>query len=528
MNRKRMLAIIVMMAMVSMQLLFAQGGSEKKQTTSQSDADKPMHVEMWYNATQTEVGPLPNDWIGYQILKDKYNIELEASSLPSSNTDQDMKIQAASAADALPDFFAVNNREVWLRLANNGMLADVSDLYKLMPERTKLMFDQDAIGYTTLDGKSYGFATPSIISKNEGIVIRKDWLDKLGLQVPKTTDELLAVMRAFTNDDPDGDGKKDTYGYGAFIETTSYEAYPGRRFEPLMGAFGVEGTWDMTAKDFGLMLNKPEFYDYMKFMKTIIDEGLIDPNWMAYKKDDFRAAWKQGKFGIMREQNSALSSKNNYAPFDANFPEGEWIVIDPPMGPKGKASVGPETRGLRIWAISQRAADEGKAEAIAKMFEWMSHDEGYLLCGWGVEGVNYTMQDGIPVTVPGNLGFEGSVGQTYIQLRSMAFNYKSDTELLSRYPVYTTDISKKQMSALWTLQDMQTRKWTNCMGEDSMPVPSTDLKTFYEQGLAEFLAGKRTLNPENWKKFITEFNKIGGAAWEKEGYEFAKANNYLK
>lgn len=518
--KKRTLAISILLILV-MGFAFAQGKSEAK-------ADGPVKIEMWYNATQTEVGPLPDDWVGYEILKDRFNIELTANAIPSNPADQDMKIQAASAADALPDFF-VANREVWLRLVDNGMVADVTDLYDLMPNRTEIMFDAGAKNFTTVDGRSYGFATPSIIPRNEGLLIRKDWLDNLGLDIPKTTDELLEVMRAFTFGDPDGNGRHDTWGYGAFIEENTYEAYPGRRFQPLMGAFGVEGTWNMTADNFGLQIHKPEFYDYMLYMRQIIDEGLIDPNWMAYKKDDFRAAWKQGKFGIMREQNAAYSAQNNYSPFDANFPEGEWVIVDPPVGPKGYQSVGPEVRGLRIWAISDKAAEQGKAEKIVEMFEWMAHGEGYLLCGWGQEGINYEFdKDNIPVSLPGPLGFDGAVGQTYIQLRSMAFNYSSNEELLSRYPVYTTEVSGKQMSALWALREMQAKKWTSANGADSMPVPSTDLKTFYEQGLAEFFTGRRALNQANWKAFITELDRIGGTAWEKAGLDHAKANNYLQ
>ena len=44
------------------------------------------------------------------------------------------------------------------------------------------------------------------------LLIRKDWLDKLGLQPPKTWDDLAKVAQAFTTQDPDGDGKADTYG----------------------------------------------------------------------------------------------------------------------------------------------------------------------------------------------------------------------------------------------------------------------------------------------------------------------------
>ena len=440
-----------------------------------------------------------------------------------------MKIQATAAADDLPDFFCVSDRATFLRLAENGMLADVTDLYGKMPVRTAQMFDKGAIAYTTMaDGKSYGLATPGIVVRNEGLVIRKDWLDKLGLAVPKTTDELFDVLKAFTFDDPDGNGKNDTYGYGAFVELTNYESYPGRRFEPLMGAFGVEGTFDMTKDNFGLQVNKPAFYDFMVYLKKLIDAGVVDPNWMAYKKDDFRGAWKQGRFGVFREQNGALWGENNYSPFDANFPDGQLMVIDPPVGPTGLSSVGPMVRGLRVWCISAKAAEEGKVDKIAEMFEWMAHDEGYMLCGFGREGIEYTLDEkGNPVAVPGDRGYNGPIGQTYIQLRNMAFNYSSDMEFAARYPEYKTRNGRTQ-SALMALKDMQSRKWTDTMGMESMPVPSTDLKTFYEQGIAEFLTGKRELTKENWDAFVKQFNDMGGKAWEQEGYEYAKKNGYLK
>lgn len=44
--------------------------------------------------------------------------------------------------------------------------------------------------------------------------INKSWLDNLGLDVPETTDEFYDVLDAFVNQDPDGNGKNDTYGFG--------------------------------------------------------------------------------------------------------------------------------------------------------------------------------------------------------------------------------------------------------------------------------------------------------------------------
>ena len=43
-------------------------------------------------------------------------------------------------------------------------------------------------------------------------MIRKDWLAKLGLKEPQTVDDLYTIAKAFTEQDPDGNGKKDTYG----------------------------------------------------------------------------------------------------------------------------------------------------------------------------------------------------------------------------------------------------------------------------------------------------------------------------
>ena len=69
-------------------------------------------------------------------------------------------------------------------------------------------------------------------------------------------------MNAFTFNDPDGNGKADTYGYGAFLENTGALDYGlGRRLDPLMGAFGVEGPWNLSKNAAGLNVRKPEFYD---------------------------------------------------------------------------------------------------------------------------------------------------------------------------------------------------------------------------------------------------------------------------
>ena len=296
-----------------------------------------------------------------------------------------------------------------------------------------------------------------------------------------------------------------------------------------MGAYGVEGLWCFDSENAGLNIYKPAFYDFMVTLKAMCDEGIIDPNWLSYKKDDFRAAWKQGRFGIMYEQNAAYAATANYAPFDANFPDGEWIIIDAVTGPEGHAAIGAYDMNYRIYAVSQKAADAGKLDKICELLEWMSSDEGYYLLGWGQEGVNYVLDaDGIPVA--GDLGdnaFTGPKGQVYTQLRNMVF-YNGDVELASRYPTYVTEVSGKTMSALTALREMQAKKWTSAIGSGTMPTPNADVQRYYDQSLAEFLTGAKALTPENWQAFLDQFNAIGGAAWNEEGIAKMQADGLIR
>lgn len=485
-------------------------------------------IKFWYAGATNDAGVPPADWLFVQRVRDELGIELKLTLLPFVESERDKKINNAVALHNLPDLFAVN-RGTWLKLVDLGQVAAVDDMYAMMPRRTQVIYTPESIKSTTIDGHSYAFASPGSIPRNEGLLIRKDWLDRLGLPVPVTTDDFLRVMRAFTNDDPDGNGRKDTYGFGAFIELYSHQEGLGRRFEPLFGAFGAEGTWNFTDHP-GLSVHNPAYYDALQYVATIVKEGLIDPNWITYKKDEFRNAWHTGRFGIMREQNAAYASEANYVKFDKNFPDGEWIIVNPPVGPAGKQSTGVYIQGYRMLAVSAKASRQGKKEAIARLLEWMSGDEGYFLLGWGQEGVNFVRdENGLPTErgIPDpSKGFSKPEMRSYRQMMNYVM-YNSPIELTSRYPEYITPYSHKRMSSYDALMAMDALPYTPAIGSDTMPLPSQELRLFYENGVLEFVTGRRALNRETWAAWLAEFDELGGAQWEEEGLEFARRNGYI-
>lgn len=481
-------------------------------------------IELWYSPYTSDAAPLPEDCELVRQIEKSLGITFVAVPLPSSKDEQAELIFSAAEAHSLPDIFMVN-RDTLVTLLKDNHVARVDKMYDMMPTRSAQMYDAAACAASAFDGFSYGLSQSGSIDRNEGVLIRKDWLDNLGLAVPVTTVDFYNVMRAFTFNDPDRNGIDDTYGFGAYIDIRAIEEGLGCRFAPFFGAFGVEGTFNASKTNPGLNIHKPEFYTALEYVRSLSAERLIDPGWTTYSKNDFRNAWKSGRFGIMREQNAAFALEANYRAFDENFPDGEWILINPPVGPNGQSSVGAYTSGYRTYAVSRRAQELGKIQTIARLLEWMS-TTGYNLVAYGVEGVNYCLDENGTVTVEGlpdpELAYTRKAAAPLLQLRNMVF-YNSNKELEARYPTWYTK-NGKEMSALAMLRDMQKCSWTIAV---SIPGISNELKEFYEDGLRDFVSGQKMLSPTSWSEWLAEFDRLGGADWEKRSLLYAEENNLL-
>ncbi len=481
---------------------------------------KLVDIDLWALGAVTEAGNPPDNWVGYQIIRDKLGINLHLVLEPSTPTDQDTKISVAAAANSLPDVFGVN-RDMLMKIAKAGLVAQVDSLLPKMPMRTKIHYnDPVRTKLVQISGKMYGLPDPGAMDRVEGVVIRKDWLDKLGLKAPKTLDEFMAVAKAFTEKDPDGNGQNDTYGFGAFYESTGLSSAGfGRRFDCILGAFGVAGMWNLdSAAKFQFNFRDPNFRKAVEFIKRMNDEKVMDPTWSAPNKDEFRARWKQGKFGIMWEQFAALHTQANYKDFDKNFPNGEWVPIMPPVGPQAKSSNGIDIAQARIYAVSAKAMKAGKGDAIARLLEWMASDEGYYLCGFGVEGVNYKKDAKGFISFDGiapELAYTHKSQQPITQLRNMVY-INNDIELAVRYPTYKSQ-NGKTMDPLATWKFFKNSPYTESTGAGLIDPPSNanDFKRYYDENLIKFALGQQPLNDQTWADFMRGMDSLGAKDIEK-------------
>ncbi|MNC33072.1 Lipoprotein LipO precursor [compost metagenome] len=100
----------------------------------------------------------------------------------------------------------------FLNAARAGQFWEVGPYLKDYPNIEKAI-DPLVKTNTSIDGKIYGIARTRNVAR-VGLLIRQDWLDSLGLKMPQTMDEIYTVAKAFTEKDPDKNGKNDTYGIG--------------------------------------------------------------------------------------------------------------------------------------------------------------------------------------------------------------------------------------------------------------------------------------------------------------------------
>ncbi|WP_158560314.1 extracellular solute-binding protein [Paenibacillus contaminans] len=134
------------------------------------------------------------------------------------STQMQQKMNMAISSNDLPDIIPVSAQQLKM-LVDTGVALDLTELFdKYATPFTKQMWEEDQnIGRSqaTVDGKL--MALPNIAGSIDGsqmIWIRADWLKKLGLQPPKTMEDVAKIAEAFTKKDPDGNGKDDTYGLG--------------------------------------------------------------------------------------------------------------------------------------------------------------------------------------------------------------------------------------------------------------------------------------------------------------------------
>ncbi len=282
----RRFGVLLFVALVATPL-FATGEPEDGEATARNAGgpltkyDPPLVVSTWRrddNRANFE-GETITDNIWTRSIADQLGIEFEYDWIAPS-AEFNAKVNTTLAAGDLPDLMNKLNLEQYSNLARVDRLAPQSQLIE--------GFDVGRVGFyldfgpgitrkmLTVDGEIYGWGGGPNFSAAPLFTARGDWLDNLGLAMPETIDEIVNVLYAFSNDDPDGNGIDDTYG----LATSAGFLRGGSPLTPFFALFDsypelwVEG-------DDGLVYGAltPETLEALTLLRTFHQDEVLSPEW---------------------------------------------------------------------------------------------------------------------------------------------------------------------------------------------------------------------------------------------------------
>lgn len=306
-----------------------------------------------------------NRWSKY--FKDTLGITIQNKLMAPGGDQYSQKIKLAMASGDLPEFVRIEPSFLSdvRSLVDAGTAVELGQLYEkyaspLFREITE-MEGKNIFDMATFNGKIYGIPLKQTSTDAYNhLWIRQDWLDNLGLQRPKTMDDVLNLAKAFVKSDPDGNSQNDTIGI--LIEKDflwqskgifwAYGAYPN---SPTQWIKSSEGKLVYATV-------QPEMKKGLAFIRNLYKEGLMDKEFGA---KDFNKAFESavnGKIGMFYGPHWSAWAIDNVV---KNDPKAKWISVALPTedGSTVKIPITVATSGVVI--ATNKAAHP---EALVKLF----------------------------------------------------------------------------------------------------------------------------------------------------------------
>lgn len=396
MNKKSFTLLLSALLTFSM-LTACSGGNSKNNEASPSNAgttggtdaataapeqDKPTEIKIMLPLNTTETPP---DTIKTEVEK-LTNTKLTYQFYPADTYEE--KLNSSFATGSLPQVTYLKNQTTFLQMKESikdGQFWEIGPLLSEFPNLNKLK--PEILNNTKVDGKLYTLYIGRPLAR-QGMIYRKDWADKLGLQPPSTVDELFAMAKAFTEQDPDGNGKKDTTGivdrnelvYGAFKTVSSW--------------FGTPNSWGEKDGKLAPEFTFQQYFDTMDFFKKARDAGYMNQDFAATSKTDAVNMFVSGKAG-MYIGGSMQDIDTLNKDLIKNYPNAVLDTHSMVAGPDGKFAqwMIPGYNNVVLFPKSA-VKDEAELKKILAFFDKMMTPEVANLMYWGIEGKHYTVVDG--------------------------------------------------------------------------------------------------------------------------------------
>ena len=476
--------------------------------------DDPVTVTMWMGVNPNVLKiteDIGNDCALWNELATRTGVNLEFTVVNPDTESEKFNLMVAS--NDLSDI--ISNATT---LYTNGGEAAVADeilidhlpylTEELTPQICKLMEEYPDAVPEALTESGWLAGMPQLSMQTEttqtfGPMIRKDWLDELGLDVPETYDDLHDVLVAFK--EKKGADAPLLLNYAATgINNGLVEGY---------GIFGLVADAAMSEPyyqvDDTVMYGpiQPEFKEYLTMIHDWYQEGLIWQDFMSYT--DFQ---NPPTDVILADRAGVFYAEVTYMATleDAANTEGFELVAIPDFVRNSGDTI--PFKEERAYAASTPWSISTQCECPELLMQWCNYmytDEGALLCNYGIEGESFEYNENhVPVftdLVLNNPDMSTTVALFMYCLDRGPF-YRDETREQSGYSQ-----AQKDASGIWQ-SNMSVGRGigsTSLNTEESSEVNQFygDIKTYIEQSVLEFIIGNRDL--AEFDEYVSHIEGMG-------------------
>lgn len=360
----------------------ASGNTETNASTG--DVVKPEKITMMVNGTFLDEASGQKEIV--KAYKDLTGIDLQITTIDHNSYNDQLSL--AFASGDVPDV-VILSAEYYAAYASQGALADLSSYWENSETKASGRINETYIDGLYINDALYGFTG----ARGNGCMtyLRQDWLDNLGLEAPTTYDEYLNVLRAFVNNDPDGNGKNDTMGVTAAGIMSSEAPYTN-----YLPEFWQDAYPDFYQKEDGTWVDgfsEQSTADALQRLKDAYAEGLIDMEVSTNKTSSCRDKYYAGQVGAFTYWAGKWSATIDENVKQVN-PNGNIVGIAP-IKELGQYV----ERQSPVVAITNKC--KNPAGVFKYLFEVMvDGDKGQTIFNYGAEGTHYTMADGKMAQLP--------------------------------------------------------------------------------------------------------------------------------
>lgn len=315
------------------------------------------------------------------------NVEFEEP--PQQNYAERLQILLASGD--YPDMiFFPNKDQILIQAAQDGIIRPLNDYLENAPNVYDNTLEETWVNMQVLaDGDIYVIPR-NTIARADGYAVRRDWVENLGLEWPDddalTLDEFTEWVRAFTEDDPDGNGEDDTKGlYQHSAGGGKFGVYGGNN-TPLYWPFGVLGWQEYGDEYMNLMYSRdmPNMKQSLAYMNEIYEAGYTNADMVVADRSAIYEEFPQGLYGMFNEFGG------NAAGYDDDVqeftPGGDVDYIVGIKNENGVVQGG--SYGTGVWGYYTVSSTSEHPQKVVDFFDW-AFGSGWERIKWGYEGITY-------------------------------------------------------------------------------------------------------------------------------------------